>query len=83
MLIYLPITSTRCSVATVTDDTVPTMNPITKEMQIKIKTSTLFSCDLNFHAQLVDLPDITKSSSNTAELSLRCGLENVSVKAGI
>ena len=59
MIIYQAIKSTKCSVSTVTDDAVPTMNSKTLEMQIKIKTSTLFSCDLTFHARFLDLPSIT------------------------
>ena len=51
-------------------------------MEIKIKTSSLFtSCDLSFHASLADFPDITKSSTDHAEISVRCGLENVLVQS--
>ena len=51
-------------------------------MEIKIKTSSLFQqCDLSFHASLTDFADIVKSSTNAAQITVRCGLEKVSVKS--
>ena len=52
-------------------------------MEIQIKTSSLISsCDLSFHAHLTDFPSITKSSTNAARISVRCGIEKVSVQDG-
>ena len=52
-------------------------------MEIKIKTLSLYSCDLSFHAYLTDFTDITKSSSNAAEISVRCGFEKVLIQHNI
>ena len=50
-------------------------------MEIQIKTSSLYSCDLFFHAYLTDFPDISKSSTDNAHILVICGLEKVSVQA--
>ena len=61
MISYQAITSTKCSVSTVTDHPIPTTNSENLlEMQINIKTSSLFSCDLWFHARFLDFPAITQ-----------------------